>query len=135
MKVLVDSSIWIDYFRKGKAASRGTRKMTQHIDQLIDDNLIVTNEIILAELLPFLQVMQQTRVADLLGELRMTPLKIDWQEIVRFQVQCLQAGANGVGIPDLLIAQNAIQNHCVIYTSDRHFSLLNEVLGLRLFPL
>lgn len=41
MEVLVDILIWIDYFRGGTDS--------EDIDFLIDENIIVTNEIILAE--------------------------------------------------------------------------------------
>ena len=46
MVVLVDTSVWIDYFR-GAGDS-------EPLDYLINENLVVTNEIILAELVPFL---------------------------------------------------------------------------------
>jgi len=45
-------------------------------------------------------------VIELLHEINRIPLDIDWKEIVEFQVRCLKSGANGVGIPDLIIAQN-----------------------------
>ncbi len=42
MQVLVDTSVWIDYFRgSGNSAD---------LDFLINENIIVTNEIVLAEL-------------------------------------------------------------------------------------
>ncbi|HFD31916.1 MAG TPA: PIN domain nuclease, partial [Gammaproteobacteria bacterium] len=44
----------------------------------------------------------------------------------------LKSGANGVGIPDLIIAQNAKQNNCTIYSLDKHFRLLNKVLKVNL---
>jgi predicted nucleic acid-binding protein len=37
-------------------------------------------------------------------------LQINWSEIIQWQTNCLAIGFNGVGIPDLLIAQNAKQN-------------------------
>jgi len=39
--------------------------------------------------------------------IKKNPLNINWQQIIDFQVQCLKSGANGIGIPDLIIAQNA----------------------------
>ena len=44
------------------------------------------------------------------------------------QVRCLKAGANGVGIPDLIIAQNVMANNCKIFSLDKHFRLLSQVL-------
>ncbi len=122
--VLVDTSIWIDYFRDGKNSS--------DLEILIDENLIVTNEIILAELMPYLKIKKQTEVIKLLNEVNQTPLDIHWEEIIQLQVKCLKSGANGVGIPDLIIAQNAKQNNCKIYSLDKHFKLLNKVLKVKL---
>jgi len=122
--VLVDTSIWIDYFRDGKNSS--------DLEFLIDENLIVTNEIILAELIPYLKVIKQTDVIKLLNEVNQTPLDIHWEEIIQLQIKCLKSGANGVGIPDLIIAQNAKQNNCEVYSLDKHFKLLNKVLKIKL---
>jgi len=45
----------------------------------------------------------------------------------------LEGGANGVGIPDLIIAQNAKQNGSKIYTLDKHIRLLRQVLEIDLY--
>jgi predicted nucleic acid-binding protein len=124
MEVLVDTSIWIDYFRGGDNAS--------DLDFLIDEDLVVTNKIILAELLPFLEIKKQTKVIKLLLEIKPLPLDIHWDEIIESQVKCLKAGANGIGIPDLIIAQNAKQNNCNVYSLDKHFRLLKQVLKVKL---
>ncbi|MDX8389285.1 MAG: PIN domain-containing protein [Mariprofundaceae bacterium] len=125
MGVLVDTSVWIDYFRTGDH-SKG-------LDFLIDENIIVINEIILAELVPYLKVKKQIKVVKLLHEINRIPLNINWEEIIDFQTRCLKAGANGVGIPDLLIAQNAKQHNCEIYSLDKHFRLLHQVLKVNLY--
>jgi len=57
-------------------------------------------------------------------------LFIDWDQLVEFQVKCLENGLNGIGIPDLIIAQNARQNRCEIYTLDSHFMLMKDILDL-----
>lgn len=125
MEVLVDTSIWIDYFRGADSS--------KDLDFLIDENLIVTNEIILAELVPYLKVKKQLKVIKLLHEVNRVPLDIYWEEIIEYQVKCLRSGANGVGIPDLIIAQNATQNNCEVYSLDKHFRLLNQVLNVNLY--
>ena len=125
MDVLVDTSIWIDYFKAGDNS--------KDLDYFIDENLIVINDIILAELVPYLKIKKQAKVIKLLHEINRVPLAIDWDEIIEFQVKCLKGGANGVGIPDLAIAQNAKQNSCKIYSLDKHFRLLSEVLKVKLY--
>ncbi|HIJ23934.1 MAG: PIN domain-containing protein [Gammaproteobacteria bacterium] len=124
MDVLVDTSVWIDYFKGGSSSN--------NLDFLIDDNLIVINEVVLAELIPYLKIKKHTNVIKLLNEINKISLNIDWDKIIEYQVKCLRSGANGAGIPDLIIAQNALQNDCRVYSLDRHFRLLSEVLGVKL---
>lgn len=120
MRVLIDTSIWIDYFKSG-VNSNG-------LDSLLDDNLVVINNIILAELVPFLAIKKQFQVIELLNNITLLPLQTDWAEIIHWQTRCLSKGHNGVGIPDLLIAQNSKQQNCKIYSLDKHFRLLNKVI-------
>ncbi len=125
MKVLVDTSVWIDYFKFDTE--------TNELDYLIDNNFILSNDLILTELIPFLRLKRQKSIITTLNEVANLPLSIDWQEIRDFQYSCLIAGINGVGIPDLIIAQNAIQNDSFIFTLDKHFILIREVLNLKLY--
>ncbi len=57
MHVLVDTSIWTDFFRKGDNAER--------MEFLIDENLLAVNDIILAELIPYLKIKKQAKVIKL----------------------------------------------------------------------
>ncbi|MEZ4593662.1 MAG: PIN domain-containing protein [Chloroflexota bacterium] len=125
MTVLVDSSVWIDYFRGGENSER--------LNFLIDENQLVTNDLILTELVPFLRVRNEVKVINLLLAIQRIPLQINWSEIIAYQVSCLKSGVNGIGIPDLIIAQQAKLNDLEVYALDRHFLLLNQVLDLRLF--
>jgi predicted nucleic acid-binding protein len=124
MSVLVDTSVWIDYFR--------TEKDSEKLDFFIDENLIVINDLILAELIPSLRLKNQQRIIELLGNIEKLDLSINWDQIMEFQFQCLKNGLNGIGIPDLIIAQNSKQNHCNIYTFDSHFKLIKGILKLQL---
>ncbi len=125
MQILVDTSIWIDYFKSGVNSN--------DLDILIDENLVVTNDIILAELIPLLKVKRQSKIIQLLSEIKKLSLQIDWDEIIQLQVKCLKSGMNGVGIPDLLIAQNSKQHNSKIYSFDKHFRSLKRILGIKLY--
>ena len=124
MSVLVDTSIWIEYFKTGNNSEK--------LDFLIDENLIVTNDLILAELVPFLRVRNQRKIIKLLNNIIKLELSVNWNQIIEFQFKGLKNGLNGIGIPDLIVAQNAIQNHCAIYTADKHFELMKNILKLQL---
>lgn len=125
MSVLVDSSIWIEYFRGNAGDDR--------LDWLIDEGLVATNDLILAELLPPLIVQKQSKLAALLREIPLVPLTLDWPSIVDDQILCLRNGINKIGIPDLIIAQNSKQHGLALYTRDRHFRLIAQHSGLVLF--
>jgi len=124
MSVLVDTSIWIEYFRTGNNSEK--------LDFLIDENLIVTNDLILAELIPSLRVRNQRKIVTLLYNINKLELSINWDQLIEFQFKCLKSGLNGIGIPDLIVAQNAKQNRCEIYSLDSHFKLMKDILRLQL---
>ena len=124
MSVLVDTSIWIEYFRNGNNLKR--------LDLLIDENLVVTNDLILAELIPFLKIRKQRKIIELLNNVNKLQLNIKWDELIDYQIKCLKKGVNGVGIADLIIAQNAKQNDCEIYSSDNHFKLLKNAINIKI---
>ena len=124
MSVIVDTSVWIEYFRSGSNSTK--------LDFLIDEDLIVINDLILAELVPFLKIQNQKNIIKLLFNIKKLDLTLNWDQIVEFQFNCLKNGLNGIGIPDLIVAQNAKQNRCQIYSFDNHFRLMKDILGLRL---
>ena len=123
MSVLVDTSIWVEYFRTGDNSEK--------LDFLIDENLIVTNDLILAELIPYLKIQNQRKLINLLLNINRFDLSVNWNQIIEYQYKCLKNGLNGIGIPDLIIAQNAKQYHCEIYSLDNHFRLMKDILNLQ----
>jgi len=125
MRVLVDTSVWINYLRGGRHG--------ESLDVLIDENLIVVNELVLSELIPALTVGGQIKLIALLRLLPVQPLSIDWNEIQSIQTRCMKKGLNGVGIPDLIVAQNALQHHVSLYTLDKHFRWVADIIPLKLF--
>ena len=128
MSVLVDSSVWIDYFRGSNNTDRPDK-----LDYLIDEGLLVTNDLILAELIPPLNIRNQRRIISLLKRLSRIPVNIDWEDIIDMQTKCIRKGINKVGIPDLIIAQNAIFNSLDLYSHDKHFKLMSKHLSLSLY--
>ena len=98
---------------------------------MIDENLIVTNDLILAELIPFLKIQNQRKLINLLLNINRFDLSVNWNQIIEYQYKCLKSGLNGIGIPDLIIAQNAKQNHCEISSLDNHFRLMKDILNLQ----
>lgn len=125
MSVLVDSSVWIAYFRGAIE--------DQRMDFLIEENLVVINDLILAELIPPLQVRRQKKLITLMREIRCPSLVIEWDDLIQMQIICLRNGINKVGLPDLIVAQHAIQNHLDLFTLDKHFRLMAQHMPLSLY--
>lgn len=125
MNILIDSSIWIDYLRGGNNS--------EYLDSFIDENILCTNYLILSELLPALKQQQQSVLIGLLRRITQIPLNIDWENIIHYQTICLSNGINKVGIPDLIILDNVIQNELVLYSLDKHFDLIRNHIKFKSF--
>jgi len=124
-RVLVDSSIWIDFFRHGKNSS--------YMNYLIDNNILLINDIILTELVPYLKIKKQNKVINLLKTLNKVNLQIDWKKIIDMQYKCLTKGINKIGIPDLIITQNVIDNNLSLYTLDKHFEFIRDIYDFDIY--
>lgn len=122
-RVLVDSSVWIDYFKSGNIPI---------LDQMITEDLICTNELILTELSPFLEHSGRYDILENLLELEKVPHSIDWQLIQKYQLLNLQNGGNKVGIPDLIILQQVIQERLALFSFDKQFKLMQACLNFEL---
>jgi len=126
MSVLVDSSVWVEYFRDEEQAD-------DRLEWLITEGLVSTNELILAELIPPLILRKHTKLVSLLRAVPMLPLNINWMGVIEDQVNCIRHGINKVGIPDLIIAQNAKSHGVALFTRDKHFQLMAKHVGIELF--
>ncbi|MDH5399414.1 MAG: PIN domain-containing protein [Cyclobacteriaceae bacterium] len=118
-KVLVDSSVWIDYFRLGGIPT---------LDRLIEEDLVCINELIYTELAPYLMNKQRKDILESLNSIEKIQLKIDWHAIRAFQYLNIQKGINKVGIPDLIILQQVIEEKLTLFSFDKHFKLMNGFL-------
>lgn len=79
-RVLLDSSVWITYFRDSRP------KVSKQVDDLIDRQNVYTNDLALAELLPFLEVRKEGKVIESLKAIECFPWHMDWEQIVEYQV-------------------------------------------------
>jgi len=123
--VLVDTSVWIEYF-KGNSISLP-------LEKLIDFNNICINDLILAELIPSINHKKEDELKEILYNISKVIIEINWINIIHMQTQNLKNGINNVGISDLIIAQNAIDNDIEIYAIDKHFRLMSEIHPIKIF--
>ena len=124
--VLVDTSVWVDYFKGGDKSAK--------LNVLIDQNIVAINDVILAELLPYMLVNKHIEVVKLLNELVKLPLSVDWDDVIRYRTQSFTLQRCHVGIADLLIALNAKKNACPVYSIDEGFQHLVQIMNVELYP-
>lgn len=122
MNILIDSSAWIEFFR-------GNLKYL-FIKDLISANAICINDIILSELLPSIIHRKEHTLAKLLSNIRKCVMTVDWQEIRTMQLSNLKHGSNNIGISDIIIVQNCLQNRLKIVAHDKHFMVMAKYLPL-----
>jgi predicted nucleic acid-binding protein len=125
MNNLIDSSAWIEFFR-------GNSKYS-FLNDLISANAICINDIILTELLPSIIHKKEHKLAELLNCVKKYVLFIDWQEIRNIQLLNLKHGNNNIGISDIIIAQNCMQNKLRIITNDNHFDAMAKYIPLEIY--
>ncbi len=123
--VLVDTSVRIDYFHGGDNSV--------FMDSLIDSGEICVNDLILTKLTPSIRHRKETELENLLLQIPKKSMNINWPNLISMQTENLKHGVNRVGIPDLMIAQNAMQNELALYSLDKHFTLTKDHLPLKLF--
>jgi predicted nucleic acid-binding protein len=123
--ILVDSSVWIAYFKGDDRALP--------LNELIDSNDLCLNHLILAELIPSIVQKREIALKDLLLAINTIDMKVNWQELIDMQIVNLSNGINNVGIADLMIAQNAMHNGLELFTLDKHFLLLSQYHKLKIY--
>lgn len=121
--ILIDSSVWIEYFRTGKP---------EKLDQIIQEDLARINELILTELVPSLMMKKETDIIEGLQSIEIIPMNIDWDIVRDYQLMNLQNGLNKVGIPDLIILQQVIDKKISLFSFDKHFKLMQNYLNYEL---
>lgn len=118
-RILVDSSVWIDYFN-------GNNPKANILSDLIDHNSVCINNLILAELIPFIRNTGELNLVDLLMSIANININIEWNQIMDMQTVNLKHGFSKIGIPDLIILQNVIQNDLFLFSFDKHFKLMSS---------
>lgn len=84
--------------------------------------------------MPLLFVKKENKVVKLLNSIKNNRIHPDWNEIIDYKISCLKSESTGIGIPDLLIAQNSIQNNSPVYSIDKHFKFMYKAnLGIELY--
>lgn len=126
--ILVDSSVWIDYFR-GKETPQ-----TAALDRLLGEEPLAIGDLILTEVLQGFESNREfNTVRKLLGELDLVTLgsfDIAMQAAKNFRI-LRKRGITVRKTIDTIIATRCIESHYTLLHSDRDFDAFEKHLGLR----
>ncbi|MBI4587455.1 MAG: PIN domain-containing protein [Candidatus Rokubacteria bacterium] len=128
-RILVDSSIWIEFFRRPNAPA------SLVLDHLLAHRLVCTTGLIKAEVVPGAQSPRDfRRLRSLFDALPSAPEREGfWAHLMRFRYRLHLNGVLGISIPDLIIATVAIQNRRLVFTADEDFSRMMPYVPVSLF--
>lgn len=125
MSVVVDTSVWVDYFRAGQAAE---------LDRLLADGLVVLAPVVAAELLSApLSRAERRDLTALLASLPLhgTPLS-HWVSVGNLRARLAKSGL-AVSTPDAHVAQCALDADALLWSRDAVFRRISQRSPLRLF--
>src|SRR5271157_631711 len=125
-KILVDTSAWIDFFRKKEP-------LYSRVLKLLDEDRICCTGIVLAELIQGTKTREEIKglkdfvyVFTFLGE----SIKL-WEKAGELSFNLKRAGKQ-VGLADCYIATAASEGKVGVLTLDEHFGIIREFLDLKL---
>ena len=126
-KVLVDTSIWIEYFR-------GKEPAYSLVAGLMDERRICLIGLILAELIQGAR--SEKEIAVLLDFLQVFEFFPEnpalWAKAGRLSNSLRQKGKT-IGLADCFIAVMAHDFQAMLYSRDEHFRLLSKEINLKLY--
>jgi predicted nucleic acid-binding protein len=126
-RILIDTSVWIEYFRNNSAA------LVDAVAEVVKNRQICVPRIVLAELM---QGAKSERELSVIGEFMEAFTIVDqtdqaWLKAGRLSYELKRKGKN-VNLTDCYIAVLAQENDCAVLTLDQHFKDIRRHTGLQL---
>jgi predicted nucleic acid-binding protein len=127
-RVLVDTSVWIEYFRNPESEAAAT------LDGILDDFEICVPKIVLAELM---QGAKSTKELAVIGEFLQAFHIVDqspetWLDAGRLANDLKKRGKT-IHLLDCYLAMIAKEHSCSIFTLNRHFKEMKDIAGITLW--
>lgn len=126
--VLVDTSVWIELFRRGRGAAGAGA-----LERLLRDGLACTNGLIKAEVLS--GAASDAELRELEAGLSALVFLPDppgmWERVAQARYRLARRGWQA-GIADLIVADSACRHDKALATLDRDFVRIRSVMPLRL---
>ena len=120
-KVLIDSSVWIAYFRKGEG------KIHDIVDEMLDLDMAILCGIVEMKILQGINKKERELIKDLFSVINYADIKRD--DFINAGNQLNQLRSTGITIPaiDCVIGALCQRNNYHILTLDKHFDYLEDV--------
>lgn len=126
-KILVDTSAWIEFFRKKEP-------WYSAISKLIDDKRICCSGIILAELIQGAKAEKELEVLrDFRHVFEFLDESVDLWQTAGELSNTLQRKGKSVGLSDCYLAVSAKAHKVKILTLDKHFTIIKGAFGVDIY--
>ena len=121
-KVLADTSIWFDFFKKG------TSKASKDLSLLIELNLVYICGIIESEIIQGLRSNEIEKILSALDVVNYIEIeRTDFKE-AGFLLNRLRNSGITIPLSDAIIASCAIRNNLKVITFDTHFNYIKPLI-------
>jgi predicted nucleic acid-binding protein len=127
-EVLVDTSIWIDYFKKKES------KIYEQLTLFLREDQAVYTGIIATELFKVARGKKELSVLNTLFS-NISLVKESEETYIKAGIMGYHLSQKGfnAGTVDLLISQIAIENNLMLFSNDQHFKKIAEIYPLKIF--
>lgn len=127
-KILIDTSVWIEYFRNKSSP------ITEKVDRILDENEVCVPKIVIAELMQGAKSTKELSIIrDFIEAFNVISQKDDtWIKAGRLSYNLKKKGKK-IHLLDCYIAVIALENGCIIFTLNRHFQDIKKVIDISLF--
>lgn len=126
-KILIDTSVWIDYFRNKSSG------VSERVDKILSENEVYVPKIVLAELIQGAKSEREiTVIKDFIDAFHIIDQKEDsWIKAGRLSYNLKKRG-KAVNLIDCYISVIAQEYDCKIFTLDEHFKEIQRITDVGL---
>jgi tRNA(fMet)-specific endonuclease VapC len=126
-RILIDTSVWIEYFRNKSSP------IAEKVDRVLDEDEIYVPKIVIAELIRGAKAKREVSIIeDFFDAFQIIDQKEDtWIKAGRLSYSLKKKGKN-IHLFDCYIAVIAQEYGCKIFTLNRHFTEIQKIFDISL---
>lgn len=126
-KVLVDTSIWINYLKGQKS------QFSDKVDEILTSSVIIVPKVAIAELIKGAKSEKEIKAIEQLLEAFhiIDSTRNTWIKAGKLSFSLKRSGIT-INLVDCYIAILSIENNCKIFSIDEHFSVIKDFIKIEL---